>query len=187
MTQRPAIFLDRDGTIIKDVGYIKDPSQVDFFPFTVQALKALQEHYTLIIITNQSGIAKGLITKEEADAVNQHIELELKANGVTIAQTYVCPHSNADRCFCKKPSPFYIKLAAIDHTLNLPASFMIGDHPSDVECAMNADVWPIYLLTGHGEKHRKELKFNAVIKNDLREAADYILSHNQTIARRKIN
>lgn len=81
MTQRPAIFLDRDGTIIKDVGYIKDPSQVDFFPFTVQALKALQEHYTLIIITNQSGIAKGLITKEEADAVNQHIELELKANG----------------------------------------------------------------------------------------------------------
>lgn len=176
MTLRPAIFLDRDGTIIKDVGYINEPTQVEFYPYTVQALKALQEHYTLIIITNQSGIAKGNITKEEAETVNSHIENQLKENGVTITQTYVCPHSDEDNCYCKKPHPFFVLLASVQHHLDLTRSFMVGDHPSDVECSINGGVRPIYLLTGHGEKHREQLRYRVIIKNNLEEAATHILS-----------
>lgn len=176
MRKHPAIFLDRDGTIIEDAGYIDKPALVEFYPCSLDALKKLQEHYLLFIITNQSGISKGLTSEKDVVAVNKYIEDTLKSNKVIIKETFYCPHKDEDNCNCKKPNPFFINQAAQLYNLDLSKSYIIGDHPSDAECGINAGVNPIYVLSGHGEKHRNELKHNVRICNNLLEATEFILS-----------
>lgn len=176
MNKQAAIFIDRDGTIINDNGYIEEIELVDFYPYTIASLKKLQKNYLLFIITNQSGISKGLLSEENVKLVNQHIEDHLRAHKVDIKATFYCPHTDQDNCHCKKPKPYFIEQAAKEYTLDLSASYMIGDHPSDVECGINAGVTPIYLLSGHGKKHQPELKLNPRTCRDLEEAANLILS-----------
>lgn len=171
-----AIFLDRDGTIIKDVGYIDSPSMVSFFPYTIDALRRLQEQYMLFIVTNQSGISKGLVLENDVIAVNEYIEYLLGLSNIRIYKTFYCPHITEDNCRCKKPSPYFINKAADLFAIDLSKSYIIGDHPSDIECGINAAVTPIYLLSGHGEKHRDELKQEVSICKNLLEASELILS-----------
>lgn len=176
MKKRPAIFLDRDGTIVKDVGYINDISLVEFYPYTIKALKKLQEHFALFIITNQSGVSKGLISENNVKTINKYIENSLLNDDIAISHTYYCPHKDEDNCFCKKPSPYFINYAADIHQLDLSKSFIVGDHPSDIECGINAKVTPIYLLSGHGNKHRYELNYKVKICNNILDASNFILS-----------
>lgn len=176
MAKHPAVFLDRDGTLVEDNGYIDDISLVDFYPYTIEALEKLQESFLLFIITNQSGISKGLLSEDKVIKVNEHIENYLNENGITIYKTFYCPHQNEDNCICKKPKPHFINQAAEMYNLDLSKSFMVGDHPSDVECGINAGATPIYLLSGHGVKHSKELKHDVKVCKDLLEASDFILS-----------
>jgi histidinol-phosphate phosphatase family protein len=174
MAKHPAVFLDRDGTIIEDLGYIKDPSDIVFYPSSVKALSILQKHYLLFIITNQSGISKGLTTSDEVDKVNNSLVSRLKAKSVVIKDLFYCPHRSEDNCDCKKPKPYFIKKASEIYNLNLPDSFIIGDHPSDVLCGLNAGVKPIYVLTGHGTKHMNELANDIKICESILDAAQYI-------------
>jgi D-glycero-D-manno-heptose 1,7-bisphosphate phosphatase len=176
MPNHPAVFLDRDGTIIEDAGYINHSSFVEFYPFSFKALQKLQKHFMFFIITNQSGISKGLVSEDDVKAVNQHIADTLRFNNITIQETFYCPHKNEDNCYCKKPSPFFINQAASIYDIDLSGSFMIGDHPSDVECGINAGVTPIYVLSGHGRKHQDELKNGVPIFGNILEASDFILS-----------
>ena len=176
MVKHPAVFLDRDGTIISDVGHIRDSSMVEFFPFSIQALRKLKYHYLLFIITNQSGISKGILTEKEVERVNKDIEDKLVLSNIRISETFFCPHQNKDNCNCKKPNPFFINHAAARYNLDLSRSFIIGDHPSDIECGLNAGVTPIYLLTGHGEKHRDELIHKVHVCENLMDASELILS-----------
>lgn len=176
MKKPPAIFLDRDGTLIEDNGYLHHPSEVQFFPYTFQALRALQKHFSLFIVSNQSGIAKGITTQTEVMAVNRHIMETLQREGITIPELYYCPHATEDGCICKKPQPYFLQLASQNHGLDLTRSFIIGDHPSDAECGLNAGVTPIYLLTGHGRKHKDELTSPIQICNNLSEASTFIIS-----------
>lgn len=173
---RPAVFLDRDGTIIDDLGHLSRPAQVVFFKDTVPSLLRLQEHFDLFIVTNQSGVAKGIITMDDVARVNAHVVSHLADSGVRIAETYVCPHARADDCSCIKPKPYFLKKAEKEHLVDLPSSFVIGDHPHDVEFAVNAGATGIYVLSGHGKKHREELaaEKTAVVKG-IREAAELIL------------
>lgn len=169
-----AIFLDRDGTIIEDVGYIKNPQDVEFFPGSFTALLKLQERFLLFIITNQSGISKGYTTANEVKQVNDYLVDTLESKGIFISAVFCCPHANEDNCICKKPKPYFIHLAKELYHLDLKNSYIIGDHPSDVECGINAGLTPIYLLTGHGEKHKNELNYNTIISKNIFEAARII-------------
>lgn len=174
MAKHPAIFLDRDGTIIEDMGDIKQLAEVQFYPFTFKALDLLQEHFLLFIITNQSGIAKGIVTVKEVEEVNNHILNTLKKQGIAIYDSFCCPHKSEDNCECKKPKTYFIEKARQLYNIDLNQSFIIGDHPSDVQCGINAGITPIYVLTGHGEKHKKEI----IVCNNILEAAKYLTSIN---------
>ena len=93
---RPAVFLDRDGTLIEDVGILSDPARIRLFSDTLLALAALQRHYLLFVVTNQNGIAKGLITQRQVEVVNGALDALLRQGGITIQQWYVCPHQRED-------------------------------------------------------------------------------------------
>lgn len=138
MTARRALFLDRDGTLIVDVGYPRDPALVEPLPGAVEALRDLQRDWLLVIVSNQSGIARGLITPDEARAVHERVVELFAAGGVTFAGAYYCPHGPDHGCRCRKPAPGMLLDAARELDIELAASVMIGDKPSDVECGRAA-------------------------------------------------
>jgi len=174
---RPAVFLDRDGTIIEDCGHLSRPEQVVFFEDTIPALLQLQQHFDLFIVTNQSGVAKGIINTDDVARVNDHVLFHLTAFGVRIVETYVCPHAAADNCRCMKPGPYFLQQAAQSYFIDLPASYVIGDHPHDVKFAENAGATGIYVLSGHGMQHRAELPLeHTAIVPGILEAAQLICS-----------
>lgn len=170
-----AVFLDRDGTIIEDRGDLASPAQVVFYKDTVSSLRLLSAHFELFIVTNQSGVAKGTISMQEVEHVNSHIRSYLFEHGITIRATYVCPHERTSGCRCIKPNPYFLNKAERDFGIDLGRSFVIGDHPHDVEFARNAGAHGIYLLSGHGMKHRNEISTDTEIASGIKEAARIIL------------
>jgi len=172
--KKPAVFLDRDGTLIEDVGFLRDVALVDSYPQTFSALRRLGD-FVLFIVTNQSGIAKGQIRPEEARAVNDHVVQRLAEEGTRIRAVYCCPHQRNDGCECMKPNPYFLRTAERDHEVDLTRSFVIGDHPSDIELAHTVGAKGIYVLTGHGAKHHAELQVPATVVADIGEAARLIV------------
>jgi D-glycero-D-manno-heptose 1,7-bisphosphate phosphatase len=174
---KPAIFLDRDGTIIKDNGYINNIKSIEFYPYTFDCLRKLQEKFLLFIVTNQSGISKGLVTLKELEIIHEYILKKLKENGIKIEEIYSCPHLKEENCICRKPSPHFIKKAKEKYSIDVENSYVIGDHPSDMEFAINAKAKGILVLTGHGKKHYKELPKYRKIKIclNLKSATNTIL------------
>ncbi len=178
MTERgtiPAVFLDRDGTIIEDRGHLRNPSEAVFFPETLRALRRLQKSFKFFIVTHQPGIAEGVIRAEEVARVNEHVVRRLAQAGICIERVYCCPHRRSDNCGCIKPKAYYLHMAAREFGVDLGKSFVIGDHPHDVELARNAGATGIYVLTGHGTKHRSQLAAGALVVADIGQAAQQIL------------
>lgn len=171
----PAVFLDRDGTIIEEFGDLAHPSQVIFYGETFDALRRLGERFALFMVTNQSGVAKGSITLREVESVNAAVVSRLAADGIEIVETYVCPHLRVEGCRCIKPNPYFPLQAQKKHGIDLARSWVIGDHPHDVDLAANCGATGIYLLTGHGEKHRVEVPPGTVVVRGIGEAVEYIL------------
>lgn len=171
----PAVFLDRDGTLIEDRGHLGDPAQVVFFPETVSALRRLDGRFELFIVTNQNGIAKGFTTPEQVRRVNEHVVARLREEGVEIREVYTCPHQRTDGCACIKPNPYFLRKAEADHGVDLARSFVVGDHPADVELAANAGARGIYVLSGHGEKHRADVRVPCEVVAGISEAVDRIV------------
>src|SRR5262249_6835649 len=129
---KPAMFLDRDGTVIVDCGYPRDPAEVRLLPGAANALRVLQERgFLFVIVSNQSGIARGLVTPAEAAAVHARTEEILAGQGIRLTDAYYCPHAPEERCPCRKPSPHSLQVAAAKHGIDLARSFMIGDRPTD--------------------------------------------------------
>ena len=100
--RQSAVFLDRDGTLIEDRGHLRSAADVAFFPDTVASLRLLQQDYLLFIVSNQSGVAEGLLTTEEVEQVNSYVVEQLASAGVAIAEVYWCPHRRSDNCMCIK-------------------------------------------------------------------------------------
>jgi len=143
----PAIFVDRDGTIIHDADYCSDPNQVEVFQGAMSALRRLkQAGYKIIVITNQSGIGRGFFTEAQYRAVEAEVSRQL-GNGL-IDATYFCPDVPGKPSKCRKPAPGMILEATKDHDLDLPGSFLIGDKEIDAECAHNAGCRAIRVRTG---------------------------------------
>jgi histidinol-phosphate phosphatase family protein len=179
LTLKPAVFLDRDGTIIEDRGHLGHPSEVVFYPDTVRALQKLQEHFLLFIVTNQSGVSRGVVTADEVSRVNDHVVDELRRHGVVISALYCCPHQRADQCACIKPRPYFLEKAAGEYGVNLQRSFIVGDHPHDAVLGAEAGVTGIFLLTGHGSHHRQEIPAHITVLPVIREAAEWILAYHE--------
>jgi D-glycero-D-manno-heptose 1,7-bisphosphate phosphatase len=174
--QSPVIFLDRDGTIMRDVDYCGDPDAVDLLPGVPEALRKLKQRgYKLIVITNQSGIGRGYLTEKQYRTVEAEISRQLGDN--LIDATYYCPHLPGEGCKCRKPSPEMILQAARDHDVDLARSFFIGDKKSDLECGRNAGVKTILVRTGYGQGTDQDLA--DFVAEDLSEAAEMILCANE--------
>jgi D-glycero-D-manno-heptose 1,7-bisphosphate phosphatase len=146
MSGDPAVFLDRDGTLIDDVGYISDPADVRLVPGAADALQALRDAgFRLVVASNQSGLGRGLVTQEEADAVHQRFVEELDRAGGQIDAAYYCPHAPEEGCDCRKPLPGLIIDAARELELDLKRSFMVGNSDVDVAAGKAAGCRAILL------------------------------------------
>jgi len=130
---RPAVFLDRDGTLIEDRGFLGDPGGVALLPTVIEALRVLAAHdYATIVISNQSGIARGLLDDDQVRRVNAEIARRLGDDGLAIDGWYWCPHYG-EACDCRKPEPGLVHRAVREHTLTLQGAATVGDRGSDVE------------------------------------------------------
>lgn len=134
-----AVFVDRDGTLIVDVGYPRDPELVEFLPGALNALRRLDQlGFSIVVVSNQSGIGRGLVSKLEAEQVHQRFIDRLEEFGIQLSGAYYCPHAPTDGCDCRKPAPGLIMRAAKDLNLSPEQSFLIGDKSSDVEAGKSA-------------------------------------------------
>lgn len=136
---RRALFLDRDGTIIEDVGYPREPEKVVLLPGAAESLRAARAAgFALVVVSNQSGVARGRITPEEAAAVQARVEELFAAEGVTFDGVYFCFHGPDDGCACRKPAPGMLRTAARELDVDLARSVLVGDKTSDLEAARAA-------------------------------------------------
>jgi D,D-heptose 1,7-bisphosphate phosphatase len=136
---RPAVFLDRDGTIIRDALYIKDPRQVELLPGVPEGLRLLHDAgFVLVVITNQSGIGRGFYKEQQYQAVRERLDALLAKEGVVLAESYHCPHHpEADGpCECRKPGDLLHRRAVEEHGLDASTSFAIGDRWRDLAPAI---------------------------------------------------
>ncbi len=175
-----AVFLDRDGTIIEDKDYLRDPREMVIFSGAGTALKRLQaEGFRLFIVTNQSGVGRGIFTMADVERVNLHLEQEFGRMGVHFERMYVAPEAPDVPSRGRKPSPQFLFDARDEFGLDLAQSYMVGDKLIDLECGWNAGVRKCLLVrTGYGAELERASPVKlrrAVIVNDLLEAADWLL------------
>jgi histidinol-phosphate phosphatase family protein len=180
-TMNRAIFLDRDGTIIKEKEYLRDPAQVEVFPDAISSLKRLAHAgFSLFIVTNQSGVGRGYFTMADVDQVNARVVQEFQPHGVTFQKFYIAPEAPDQPSRGRKPSPQFLLDAREEFGMDLATSFMIGDKLIDLECGWNAGVRASLLVrTGYGRKVELEAASQlkrAVIVDDLAGAAAWILN-----------
>jgi D-glycero-D-manno-heptose 1,7-bisphosphate phosphatase len=141
-----ALFLDRDGTVIEDRGYMHDPALVQLLPGAADVLREVSANgWALVIVSNQSGVGRGLITPAEMDAVQARFLETLRGTGVEITASYFCVHRPDENCHCRKPSVFHLERAAREFGIDLRSSWMIGDRRSDILCGKNAGCRTIWL------------------------------------------
>ena len=181
-----AVFVDRDGTMIEDVGYLDRLERLELFPYTIDAIRLLNRGgYKVIVVTSQNGVAQGVLTEDFLDEAHAHLSHVCEAAGARIDGYYYCPHSThavVERyrtdCECRKPKPGMILAAARDHSLDVSTSFVVGDRWRDIEMGMNAGTRALLVETGYGrtEAARRPAHIPAVpVAGTLIEAASWIL------------
>ena len=178
----PAIFLDRDGTINKEIQYLHEPDKFQFTNNAIEGIKKLYDaEYKIIIISNQPGIGLGYYTKEDFFQVNKKMLKDLSEAGILVDKIYFCPHSKSEKCECRKPDQKFIEQAQQDLNLDLSRSWFIGDRKSDIETGKRADISTIMIKTeysGDDEEYQVEPDYYAA---DLKEAAGIIMSHKRDL------
>ena len=153
-----AVFIDRDGTISEEVGYVNHISRFRLFPYAAQAIQLLnQRGWLAIVITNQAGVARGYFDEDLVQEIHRRMNADLQSKGARLDQIYYCAHHPSSGeppyrvwCDCRKPQPGLINKAAEEFSINLAQSWMIGDRYSDIELARNAGVKSGFVLTGYG-------------------------------------
>ncbi|HVF43603.1 MAG TPA: HAD family hydrolase [Pyrinomonadaceae bacterium] len=156
--KRRAVFIDRDGTISEEVGYVNHPSRYRVFPFAPEAIRLLNEAgWLAVLVTNQAGVARGYFKEDVISAVHDLLARELERGGARLDAVYYCPHHPSvgeppyrSDCDCRKPRPGLITRAAAEHDIDLAGSWMVGDRYGDTELARNAGTRAALVLTGYG-------------------------------------
>jgi D-glycero-D-manno-heptose 1,7-bisphosphate phosphatase len=186
VTQNRAIFVDRDGTMIEDVGYLDRLERLKLFPYTIDALRLLSRAgFKVVVVTSQNGVAQGMLTEAFLAEAHGHLSKLFEAAGAKVEGYYYCPHSphaTVERyrtdCECRKPKPGMILAAAREHALDLATSFVVGDRWRDVEMGVGAGTKAVLVETGYGrtEAPRRPATMPDVpIVANLIEAAGWIL------------
>jgi len=177
---KKAVFLDKDGTLIVDVPYNVNPALIVLSGHCLNGLKRLQQHgYLLVVISNQAGVAMGYFEEAALTAVEKQLKELLTSAGIVLNGFYYCPHHPADHCNCRKPAPGLLYRAAAELSIDLKASWMIGDILDDVEAGTRAGCKSI-LIDNDNETEWlvNELRTPAAVALTINEAADYILKTN---------
>lgn len=155
-----AIFIDRDGTINEDLGYISKPDDLIIYPWVAEAVRLINEAgLKTIVVTNQSGVARGMYTEDDLRLIHTRMISELHKQSARIDGVYYCPHHPdygderyRRECECRKPNPGMLRAAAREHTIDIARSFVIGDKASDINMASNAGARGALVLTGYGNE-----------------------------------
>ena len=183
---RPAVFLDRDGTMIEDVGYLNDLSRIALYPWTVDVIRMLNRAgFAVVVVTNQSGIARGILTEALVTETHRRIDARLAAGGAHVDGYYHCPHyphrggdGYAARCECRKPGRGMVDKAAADLALDPASSFVIGDRWIDVQLGRAVGARAVLVRTGSGAAEELQappgVEADAVVDN-LAAAASWLL------------
>ena len=189
---RRAIFMDRDGTVCEEMGYVNHLGRSRLLPRSLDAIRLANDNGWLVIVaTNQSGVARGLFTEAMVQAVHRQLRERVEAGGARIDALYFCPHHpregappwRAD-CDCRKPLPGMLLRAAREHDIDLARSWMIGDGFPDIEAGKAAGVRVVQVLTGYGrglvEHHQDEYKSRPDhTAEDLLDAVRYIVGRDR--------
>ncbi|MCK5423071.1 MAG: HAD family hydrolase, partial [Deltaproteobacteria bacterium] len=161
-----AVFLDRDGTISEEVGYISNLDQFQLMPKSAEAVKLMNERgLKVIVVTNQAGVAKGYFPEEMVSRVHKKMEKILSDQGAFLDGIYYCPHhpegiveTYRKKCECRKPASGLLRQASEEHGIDISSSYMVGDKMADVECAHQIGVKGVLVLTGYGKDELKKIE-----------------------------
>ena len=173
--KQKAAFIDRDGTLIEEVNFLSRAEDLRFFSFTDEAVRLLKENgFLVVVVTNQSGIGRGIFTEAAMHGIHEAIQGELTRK---IDAFYFCPHLPDENCACRKPKTGMIRRAAADFEIDLENSWFVGDKAIDVEAGQNAKLKTALVLTGYGKKARAQLIIQAnLTAENLLEAAEKIVN-----------
>lgn len=174
---RPAIFVDRDDTIMADVGYCSDPHKVKLLPQAAEGLRVLSQNgFVIVIVTNQSGLGRRYFTERDLENVNARLRQELKTMGADFNALYYCPHRPDEGCACRKPRPGLILKAASELELDLASSYTIGDRELDILAGKSAGTKTVLVSNGEELSNAQNPQHADLVARDLLEAARLILS-----------
>jgi D-glycero-D-manno-heptose 1,7-bisphosphate phosphatase len=180
-----AVFMDRDGTVSEEIGYMYDAGLYKVFSWSGPAIRRINEHgMKAVLITNQSGVGRGYFDERSVDEVHRKLRSELALHGAKLDGLYVCIHHPDAGCDCRKPNPGMLLQAQRELDIDLTNSFVIGDKFLDVETAHNVGAKGILVRTGYGReeqlKHQTDLRQPDLIAENLMEAVDAILNGDLT-------
>lgn len=175
-----AVFLDRDGTVSEEVGYMYDVSRYQVFPWAGPSICRMNESGLYVILaTNQSGVSRGYFDETMVERVHDKLKREIAQARGRLDAAYVCPHRPDDGCPCRKPNPGLLFQASDEMDIDLGRSYMIGDRYSDIRAGRAAGTRTILVLTGDGaeerERHRESEVQPDYVAADLGDAVNYIL------------
>lgn len=186
--KQPAVFLDRDGTINEEVGYVNHPSRFRLFPYSASAIRLLNDSgWLAILVTNQAGVARGYFSEDVFNQTQQRMQQQLEEASARLDAVYYCLHHPTvgvapyrQDCGCRKPKAGLIQCATADFEIELTRSWMVGDRYSDVELARNAGLKSAFVLTGYGrgewEYQRSDWKYQPdIVCENILEAVQQIL------------
>ncbi len=180
---KQAVFLDRDGTINIEKDYLFKPEDFEFTTGAVEAIRMFNEAgYLVIVVTNQSGVARGYYKESDVIHLHKYIDQLLQAKGARVDSWYYCPHHPDGIypynkiCNCRKPMPGMLKQAAAEHSIQLSKSWMVGDKMADVEAGLAAGCRSLLVLTGYGSEIVDELDSDIPVCENLMTAATLITS-----------
>ena len=176
---RPAVFLDRDGTLNVEKHYLHRYEDWEWIPGSLDAIRSLNElGFDVIVVTNQAGVARGYYGEDDVRRLHARIDVDLAASGGRVTAYYFCPHhpDYGDRtdCLCRKPRPGMLLQAAHEHGLDLARSWMVGDRESDMEAARRCGVRPLLVATGYGEETRKSFEPDVPYFRSLADAVRWL-------------
>jgi D-glycero-D-manno-heptose 1,7-bisphosphate phosphatase len=176
--KQKTIFIDRDGTLIEEVNFLHRVEDLRYFPFTDEAVRLLKENgFLIIVVTNQSGIGRGIYTEADMHRVHEQIQNDLTEK---LDAYYFCPHLPNAGCTCRKPNLGMIELACQDFAIDLENSWVIGDKNLDVELGINAGIKTALVMTGYGKNHLKTLEQKPdVVAENLIEAVESITNYGE--------
>ncbi len=178
---RRAVFLDRDGTILDEVGYVNHIRRYALYPYAPRAIRRLnQAGWPVIVVSNQSGVNRGFFPESLVHEVHRKLSADLAAAGAAIDAYYFCPHLAADNCDCRKPKTGMLTQAAREHNLQIEGSWMVGDREIDMQMAQTARCRHVMLLSGYGRgdyeyHHREWSRQPDFVVDTLADAVDIIL------------